>query len=206
MTQENVTTPPPVAASQQASSAPAPKPQFERYPYSFGTYVARVLWRIVHATIWKLCWRRVPSPRPLMLMIFGCKTSANAEYCGSTWIEMPWDLSVGPYVSIGPRVHLYNLGGLTIGSHTLISQDAYICGGTHDYNDPAWPLVRKPVVIGEWVWIGAGAFIHPGVTIGDGAIVGARAVVTKDVEPWTIVAGNPAVVIKKRDKHSAATT
>ncbi|MCC7351643.1 MAG: putative colanic acid biosynthesis acetyltransferase [Phycisphaerales bacterium] len=112
---------------------------------------------------------------------------------------MPWRLSIGPNVAIGPRVHLYNLGGISIGHHVVISQDAYICGGTHDYTMLAYPLIRKKITIGNYVWIAAGAFIGPGVTIGDGAIIGARAVVMKDVAPWTIVAGNPAKVIKKRE-------
>ena len=106
---------------------------------------------------------------------------------------------MGEYSVVGPRSTLYNLGELKIGKRTIISQDVYICGGTHDYTDLTYPLVIRNIVIGDCVWIGAGAFIGPGVTVGDGAVVGARAVVVKNVEPWTIVAGNPARVIKKRE-------
>ena len=105
---------------------------------------------------------------------------------------------MGEYSALGPRVNLYNLGTITIGSNTVISQDSYLCGGTHDYTRPTMPLIKAPITVGDKVWICAGAFIGPGVTIGDGAVVGARAVVVKDVEPWTVVAGNPAKMIKRR--------
>jgi putative colanic acid biosynthesis acetyltransferase WcaF len=111
---------------------------------------------------------------------------------------MPWNLTMGEDVSVGPRVILYNLGQLTIGQRSVLSQDVYVCGGTHDYTKSSYPLIRTPITIGDDVWIAAGAFIGPGVTIGDGAVVGARAVVVRDVPPWTVVAGNPAKVIKDR--------
>ena len=115
---------------------------------------------------------------------------------------MPWDLEIGHHCALGDRVTLYNLGGLKIGSRTVLSQDVYVCGGTHDYTDFSYPLLREKIEIGNYVWIAAGAFIGPGVRIGDGAVIGARAVVMKDVEPWTIVAGNPARVIKQRQALS----
>lgn len=176
-------------------SAPAGN---QRWPYPAHVYVLRVLWRLTWLTVWKLAWHRLPILRTLLLRLFG----ARAGYCqmfGSTWIEMPWDLELGHGVVVGPRTHLYNLGGMSIGDRTVISQDAYLCGGTHDYTDPNYPLIRRRITIGPSVWIAAGAFIHPGVTVGEGAIVGARAVVTRDVEPWTVVAGNPAVFIKRRE-------
>jgi len=93
---------------------------------------------------------------------------------------------------------IYNLGPVTIGDHTVISQDVYVCAGTHDYTRSNLPLLRPPIAIGSGVWICAGAFIGPGVTISDNSIVGARAVVMKDVPPGVVVAGNPAKVVKAR--------
>lgn len=169
-----------------------------QWPYPPHEYPLRVLWLIVWATVWKLCWNRLPSLRTAILKIFGARCSSVVGFAASVRITRPWDLELGR-CSIGPRVHLYNLGGLKIGEQTVISQDVYICGGTHDYTDPTYPLLRKKIVIGDGVWIAAGAFIGPGVTIGDGAVVGARAVVMRDVPPWTVVAGNPAKVIKQRE-------
>ncbi|MCC6422987.1 MAG: putative colanic acid biosynthesis acetyltransferase [Phycisphaerales bacterium] len=145
-----------------------------------------------------MCWRRIPRGRGFILKLFGAKGSTRIWVSENVWIEMPWMLTIGDFVAIGPRVHLYNLGGIEIGHHVVISQDAYLCGGTHDYTSLAYPLIRKKITVGNYVWIAAGAFIAPGVTIGDGAVIGARAVVTRDVEPWTVVAGNPARVIKRR--------
>lgn len=174
------------------------------WPYPKHIYIARLLWAIVWRTLWKLCWRRLPILRTIILRCFGAKLR-HVAMSATTWIEMPWDLEIGSHCLFGPRTYLYNLGGLKMGDHCVVSQDAYICGGTHDYNDPTYPLIRKKITIGSYVWIAAGAFIHPGVTIGEGAVIAARAVVVRDVEPWTIVAGNPAVVVKHRKMRRVAT-
>ncbi len=177
---------------------PSDAPPPVRWPYPRRIYLMRVLWLIIWKTLWRLCWHRIPLLRVLILRAFGAKTGNAVSIFGTVRIEMPWDMTIGRHVSIGPRTHLYNLGGLSIGHHTFISQDVYLCGGTHDYTTLAYPLIRQKITIGNYVWIAAGAFIGPGVTIGDGAVIGARAVVMKDVEPWTVVAGNPARILKKR--------
>ena len=169
-----------------------------QFNYKMWEYCSRILWRILWLTVWKLLCHRLHCLRPFVLQMFGADVSTRCQLFGTAWIERPHDLKIGEFSSIGPRVHLYNLGHLEIGSHTILSQDVYVCGGTHDFADATMPLIRKDNKIGSGVWICAGAFIGPGVTIGDGAVVGARAVVTKDVAPWTVVAGNPAVEIKKR--------
>jgi putative colanic acid biosynthesis acetyltransferase WcaF len=112
----------------------------------------------------------------------------------------PWLLALGQHTVLSDGVVVYNLGPVKIGEHTVVSQDVYLCAGTHDYTRVDLPLQRPPITIGSGVWVCAGAFIGPGVTIGDNAIVGARAVVMQDVPPATIVAGNPAKVIKERPK------
>ena len=196
-----------IAGERESESDAALRRQFmegERWPYPKHIYVFRLLWAIVWQTLWKICWWRIPALRTFVLRCFGTRVKGTVGMSGSTWIEMPWDLRIGQFVIIGPRANLYNLGGLDIGDHVIISQDAYICGGTHDHTDPTYPLIRKKITIGNYVWIAAGAFIHPGVTVGEGALVGARAVVTRDVEPWTIVAGNPAKFVKRREMNVPA--
>jgi putative colanic acid biosynthesis acetyltransferase WcaF len=170
----------------------------DAWPYPFGVYVRRATWCLCFFTIWKICPRRIYWLRAGILNLFGGRVSWAAAFSHNSWVEMPWDLTVGKHSIIGPRAVIYNLGGVIIGDRTVISQDVYICGGTHDYTDPNYPLIRKQVVIGSQVWVAAGAFICPGVTVGEGAVVGARSVVTKDVDPWTVVGGNPAKVLKKR--------
>jgi putative colanic acid biosynthesis acetyltransferase WcaF len=116
---------------------------------------------------------------------------------------MPWQLTLGNRCLIGENVKLYNLGEISIGDDTVVSQGAHLCAGTHDYTDPAFPLQRDPIHVGEHVWIAADAFVGPGAEIGDGAVVGARAVVTGNVEPWSVVGGHPARLIKSRDRQDA---
>ncbi len=170
----------------------------QQFPYPRKDYILRMIWRLIWFSVWRICWHRVNFLRPLILKCFGAKVPLNSMFFGSTWIEFPWNLTCGEYSAIGPRVHIYNLGRVSIGDNTVISQDAYLCAGTHNYNDPKMPLIKEPIIIGGSVWICAGSFIGPGVTISEGAIVGARGVAMNDVPPWTIVAGNPARPIKKR--------
>lgn len=111
---------------------------------------------------------------------------------------MPWNLDIGDWSSIGEYALIYNLGKVTIGKCVTVSHRAHLCAGTHDYEDPSMPLLKPPIVIGDQSWICADAYVGPGVCIGEGSVVGARAVVVKDVEKWGVAVGNPARVVKKR--------
>jgi putative colanic acid biosynthesis acetyltransferase WcaF len=136
--------------------------------------------------------------RSFLLRLFGARIGRKVHIYNSATIYMPWNLIVGDWSSIGEHVYLYNLGKISIGTRSTISQRAHLCAGTHDYSRPDLPLLKPPITIADQVWICADAYIGPGVNVGEGVIVGARAVVTKDIEPWAIVAGNPAKAIKMR--------
>jgi putative colanic acid biosynthesis acetyltransferase WcaF len=168
------------------------------YPYSFGTYVRRFCWLWVQATLVRFSPPRAYGWRRFWLRCFGASIRTAGGTTPTTKITHPWLLTVGEYSVIAAGTTIYNLGPVHIGDHTVLSQDAYVCAGTHDYTQPHLPLQKPTVRIGHGVWICAGAFIGPGVTIGDNSIVGARAVVTVDVPPGVIVAGNPARVVKPR--------
>ncbi len=106
--------------------------------------------------------------------------------------------SIGTGSFIGKRAFIQLHAPVTVGGHVAINDGVRILTGTHGVDDPAWRLKVAPVVIGDYAWIATGAIILPGVTLGEGAVVGAGSVVIRDVAPFTIVAGNPAVVIKRR--------
>jgi putative colanic acid biosynthesis acetyltransferase WcaF len=111
---------------------------------------------------------------------------------------MPWNVEIGDWSAVGEDALIYSLGKVRIGRNVTLSYRTHVCAGTHDLRDPAMPLIKPPVQLEDGVWIGTEAFIGPGVTVGRAAIVGARAVVTRNVSPFDIVAGNPARSIGTR--------
>lgn len=165
--------------------------------YSRAELFKRVLWGIAFP-LFRYSPRIFFGWRSFLLRLFGAKVGQDVHVYNSATIYMPWHLEIGDQSSIGEHAFIYNLGMITIGNKTTISQQAHLCAGTHDFTDPALPLLKPPIFVKDQAWVCADAFVGPGVTVGEGAIVGARAVVVKNVEPWDIVAGNPAKVIKSR--------
>ena len=152
--------------------------------------LARPLFRFSPRFLWG--WRRA------LLSAFGAEIGKNAHIYPTVRITIPWNIAIGDEAAVGDYAILYALGPICIGARATISQYAHLCAGTHDWRDPAMPLIKTPLVIGEDAWVCANAFIGPGVTIGDGAIVGAAAVAMKDVGAKAIVGGNPAAQIGTR--------
>lgn len=114
-------------------------------------------------------------------------------------VTYPWKVRLGDYCWVGDNAELYSLGPITIGDNAVVSQRSYICAATHDHKNITFPLVAKPVTIEREVWIAADCFIAPGVTVGAGAIVGARSTVLRTVAAATVVAGNPAEFKRHRN-------
>lgn len=166
--------------------------------YSLRIQFMRVAW-----SVGRILFRSIPrpfyAPRRVMLRCFGAQVGHQVNIANTAMIYFPWNLKIGDWSAIGEDAYIYNLGPISIGEKATISQRAHLCAGTHDYTDAALPLITPPISIGNQVWICADAFIGPGVSVGDGAVVGACAVVHKEVEPWTVVAGHPAKFIKKRE-------
>ncbi len=157
--------------------------------------VKLILWRLMNIFIFPVMNRDF---RVLLLKMFGATIGKECLFYRSVRIYAPWNLTIGDFSCIGNRVELYNKDALTIGDDVVISQDSYICTASHDVSSEVMTLKTKPITIGTRAWICSRAIVLPGVTIGEGGIVGAGAVATKDVAPWTIVGGNPATAIKKR--------
>ena len=160
----------------------------------------RIMWALTYPL-----FRLSPRPffwawRRFLLRLYGAKIGRDVHIYPSVRITIPWHVEIGDAAAVGDRAILYALGPIRIGARATVSQGAHICAGTHDWRHPAMPLAKPPIEVGADVWVCADAFIGPGVTVGDGAIIGARAVVTKDVAPFTLMAGNPAQEIGRRDK------
>jgi putative colanic acid biosynthesis acetyltransferase WcaF len=171
------------------------------FPYRLSDYARRVLWAAARATLFNWSPTRAFRWRAAILRAFGAKLGRRVHVRPSCHIFHPWLLELGDCSAIAEGAIIYNLGPISIGPHTVISQRAHLCAGTHDYTRSNLPLLRPPIRIGSGVWVAAEAFIGPGVTVGDNSVVGARAVVTKDVPPGMVVGGNPARVLKARDMH-----
>ena len=165
------------------------------------------LWTKIRRGLWEAAWLLLflPTPKRLgnpwrmwILRLFGARIDGSALIAGSCKILQPWILHLGDGVTIGPQTEIYNYALVSIGSMSVVSQYSYLCTGTHDYMHPHMPLIWAPIHIGSQCWIAAGVFVSPGVTIGCGTVVGARSVVTHDLPPWSVCAGNPCKVLKPR--------
>jgi putative colanic acid biosynthesis acetyltransferase WcaF len=166
-------------------------------PRPLSYLLKRLLWSAVQLPFW-LRIPRVMSPiRIALLRLFGAQIGRQC-LVGSARIWIPWNLQMGEYSAIGDSAEIYNLSPVQIGSNSVVSQRSYVCTASHDYTKPNVPIFSLPIKIGDSAWIAACVFISPGIVVGEGAVIGACSVVTREVPPWTVSAGNPCRVIKSR--------
>lgn len=170
--------------------------------HSLKSKIGRVVWNVV----WALMFRPTPNRlrvfnwwRVFLLRCFGAKIGKGCVIFNSCEIWHPWNLEIGDMVALSENVICYTVDKIKIGNQTTISRDVFLCCASHDVTSPIMELTYAPIEIGNNSWIAARSIIMPGRSVGDGAVVAAGAVVIKDVEPWTIVGGNPAKFIKKRE-------
>lgn len=161
--------------------------------------LVRFLWNI----IWPLGTWFLPRSlgagwKRLLLRMFGARIHKTANIYSSAKIYYPANLEMAEDSCLADNVECYNVALVKIGAHSTVSQGAFLCTASHDISDPKHSLITKPIIIEDQAWVGAKAYIGMGVTVRQGAVVGATASVFKDVEPWTVVGGNPAVLLKLR--------
>lgn len=160
------------------------------------------LFRSIWNTAWLLLAHWTPPPlhrwRGCLLRCFGANVHPTARVYGSARIWYPPNLTLHANAVIGPGANLYCMDKITIGEKAVVSQGSQLCCGTHDISDPDFQLITKPIFIGSRAWVAADAFIGPGVTVSEGAVVGACAVLFKDALAFGVYSGNPAVHIKTR--------
>jgi len=158
-------------------------------------------WCVVNSTV----FRFTPSHfsvfrkyRVWLTRLFGSKIDYSCNLHPTSKIEYPWNISMGQLSSLGEHCWIYAMDKIMIGEKSCIGKDVQLLTGSHDVNSNCFNLVIRPINIGSAVWIATSATVLQGVTIGEGAVVGATASVYKDVEPWTVVGGNPAKFLKRR--------
>ncbi|MEO6041119.1 MAG: putative colanic acid biosynthesis acetyltransferase [Croceibacterium sp.] len=163
---------------------------------------ANKLERIAFRVAWLLLARFTPPPlhawRAMLLRLFGARIGRGARVYGSVRVWLPRNLAIGEGALIAGGVELYDQGRISVGPHSVISQRAFLCASSHRLSDPLFELVPGPIEIGRGCWIAAEAFVGPGVTMGDGAVVAARGALFEDAAAMTVYRGNPAQPLKER--------
>ncbi len=171
---------------------------YRRPAFSLGNRLRRLFWNIC----WLLFFRTSPRPlfawRAFLLRAFGATIGPHSRIYPACKVWAPWNLVCADHVAAGDGVEIYNPVTIQLGSHVILSQNCYLCGATHDYNDPVFPLIAYTMRLDAHTWVCARASVGPGVNIGEGAVLGLGAVATRTLEPWGVYSGNPAVKVKER--------
>jgi putative colanic acid biosynthesis acetyltransferase WcaF len=172
--------------------------------HSFSNKLGRAAWGVVWVVLFRTSPVMFRGWRRFLLRCFGARLGKGVKVMPTTKIWAPWNLTMGEQACLAEHTDCYCVAPIEIGAHATVSQYTHLCAASHDISDKHMALIAAPIVIGAEAWVCAGAFVSMGVTIGHAAVVGARAVVTKDVEAWNVVGGNPARFIKMRSLKDAA--
>lgn len=165
---------------------------------SLASRAGRALWAVACALLFR------PTPRPLhawrafVLRRFGARLGSHCHIYPGARIWAPWNLVCEDAVGIADEAVIYNPAPVTLRSHAVVSQQAYLCGAGHDIDDPAFPMVSRPIELGRYAWIGARATVCPGVRVGEGAVLALGGVATRDLVAWTVHGGVPARPLRPR--------
>lgn len=191
------------AANDLSDIGPKTDTRFRPSPHSLANRLCRGLWGIA----WLVLFR--PSPKPLhrwrraLLRLFGARIGEGVVVHPSARIWGPWNLEMGDHSCLSPHVDCYSVNSVRIGSYATVSQYSFLCTASHDLDHPDMPLTTAPIAIGNHAWVAADVFVAPGIIVGEGAVVGARSTVLRNVAPWTVVAGNPLRTLRKRPRTAA---
>ncbi len=166
--------------------------------FTYKNRLYRLLWSLVYIALFRFSPRPLHFWRSFLLRCFGAKIGSHCHVYPSVKIWAPWNLSMADYSCMGDNVNCYSMAQVSLGFKAIISQGTSLCTGSHDYESLNFQLFALPISIGAKVWICSESFICPGVSVGEGSVVGARSVVTKNIPSWTVCAGNPCKSIKPR--------
>ena len=171
---------------------------FEKPAMSLSNRFARVLWGIFYIVFFRSSPRPFHAWRSFLLRCFGAKLGPCCHIYPKAIIWAPWNLVCEDHATIADEAIIYNPSQIYLGSHSAVSQQAYLCGATHDYNDPNFPMVSAPIVLGKYSWICARATVQLGVHVGEGAVLGLGSLAVKNLNSWTVYGGIPAKKLKER--------
>lgn len=171
-------------------------------PFATKTKIKAHLWILINSTLFRLMPLQVRKFRIGLLRLFGAKLADTVTISRTANIEHPWNLTMGHLSSLGDNSWIYCLAPITIGEKCCIGKDVYLITGSHDINDSGFNMITKPIYINDGSWIATGSYILPGINIGKFTVVGAGSIVVKSTEEYSVVGGNPAKFIKKREFKS----
>jgi putative colanic acid biosynthesis acetyltransferase WcaF len=175
---------------------------YERASFSPGHRLARLIWQCTYLVLYRISPRPLHAWRSMILRVFGAKIGRGCHFYPGGKVWAPWNLLCEDRCTLADGAEIYNPSPVYLESHCVISQQAYICGATHDYNDPEFPMISYAMRLGAYSWICARSSVGPGVHVGAGAVLGLGSVATRDLEPWTVYSGAPAVKVKERQMIS----
>ena len=158
----------------------------------------QILWYFLGRPLLRASWIPLSSPRCWLLRLFGARVGKRVVIRPGVRVKFPWNLEIGDDSWIGEDVWIDNLAQVTVESDACISQGAYLCTGNHDWTDPAFGLIVRPIAIRAGAWVGARATVGPGVEVSQCAVAAMGSVVAGNLDAYTIYAGNPAVKVKMR--------
>ena len=156
-------------------------------------------WFFLGLPLLRSSWMPLSSVRRLLLRAFGARVGEGVVIKPGVRVKYPWRLEIGAHAWIGEDAWIDNLEHVTIGANACVSQGVYLCTGNHDWTDPNFGLIVKPITVGACAWVGARATVCPGVRIGEGAILTAGGVAMKEVLSYEIHGGNPAAFMRRRE-------
>lgn len=177
---------------------------YHRPSFSLKHRLARLLWQAVYLCFYRTSPHPMHGWRSMILRLFGATMGPGCHFYPGGKVWAPWNLICEDCCTLADHAEIYNPSPIYIESHCIVSQQAFLCGATHDYNDPDFPMISYSMRLGAYSWICARASVSPGVSVGTGAVLGLGSVASDDLEPWTVYSGVPAVKVKMRERRTAS--
>ncbi|MEC0106655.1 WcaF family extracellular polysaccharide biosynthesis acetyltransferase [Paenibacillus taichungensis] len=180
---------------------------YEQTEYSRGRNgIIVLLWWLIQGTVFRFSLHQMYGWRRWLLTRFGAEIGHGVKIRSSAKFTYPWKVTIGDHSWIGDNAEFYSLDEIAVGRHCVISQNTYLCTGSHRLNDPSFGLITKPIVIKDGAWVASDVFVYPGVIINEMAVAGARSTVIKNIPANEIHVGYPAVFIKRRFPQQIGST